>query len=230
MTFVSSGGIRSVKAMNARSALSFGLLTGRSSRALGKFDTQMTSPSLARYRGGRVLSNSSGTSWLPAPFWVYGSVFSLFGGGLGVARTTALVLAVFSVLCVWLAARWLGADRRGALVAGLVACALPWSMWVGAAALPEAPTAGLLVLAMASLSRPDLLGRSLGSGALFFAGFSRYEAWPVAVVFGVLTAVDARRRNTPRLAVPAHFGARHKIHAGYHQREWAASGRRAGRR
>ena len=148
-------------------------------------------------------ADPSGTSWLPVPFWAYGSVFSVFGGGLGVARATALVLGVFSVLCVWISARWLGAHRRGALIAGLVACALPWSIWLGAAALPEAPTAGLLVLAMASLSRPDLLGRSFGAGALFLAGFSRYEAWPVAVVFGVLTAVDARRRNTPRLAVPA---------------------------
>jgi hypothetical protein len=145
----------------------------------------------------------SGTSWLPVPFWTYGTVFALFGGGLGAARVTALVLGVFSVLCVWISARWLGATRLGALLAGLVAGAFPWSVWLGAAVLPEAPTAGLIVIGMASLSRSDVLGRSFGAGALWLASFSRYEAWPIAVVFFVFTALDARRKDSWSLAVPA---------------------------
>src|SRR2546423_1987227 len=46
-TGVSIGGIRSVFASNARSSLSLGLLNGTSSRAVSKFEMQMTSPSLA---------------------------------------------------------------------------------------------------------------------------------------------------------------------------------------
>jgi hypothetical protein len=145
----------------------------------------------------------SGTSWLPVPFWTYGSVVALFGTSLGVARATALVLGVFSTLSVLVAARWLGATRTGALAAALVASLLPWSAWLGAATLPEAPTAGLVVLGMASLSSSTLHRRAPGAAALALACFSRYEAWPVAVVFGFLTAVDARRKHSWSLAVPA---------------------------
>ena len=145
----------------------------------------------------------SGTSWLPVPFWTYGSVLALFGPSLGVARATALVLGVFSALCVLVAARWLGATRTGALAAAFVASVLPWSAWLGAATVPEAPTAGLVVLGMASLSSSNRKRRALGAAALALACFSRYEAWPVAVLFGVLTAVDARRKRSWELAVPA---------------------------
>src|SRR5262249_55894413 len=47
VTIVSSGGMRSVCASYASSALSLELLIGRSSRAPSKFDTQITSPALA---------------------------------------------------------------------------------------------------------------------------------------------------------------------------------------
>jgi hypothetical protein len=145
----------------------------------------------------------SGTSWLPLPFWTYGSVFSLFGNGLGVARATALVLGVASSLLVLVSARWLGANRTGALLAALVASVVPWSAWLGAAALPEAPTAGLVLLGMAALSDRDLPRRSIGASAVALACFSRYEAWPVAVVFCFFSAVDARRSSSWKLAVPA---------------------------
>jgi len=39
VTFVPTGGMRSVQASKARSLLSFGLLIGKSSIASGKFDT-----------------------------------------------------------------------------------------------------------------------------------------------------------------------------------------------
>src|SRR5262249_40201031 len=48
VTLVSRGGMRSVGASKARSALSLGLLIGKSSKAVSKLETQMTSPSLAR--------------------------------------------------------------------------------------------------------------------------------------------------------------------------------------
>ena len=145
----------------------------------------------------------SGTSWLPLPFWTYGSVFALFGNGLGVARATALVLGVAASLLVLVSARWLGANRTGALLAALVAGVVPWSAWLGAAVLPEAPTAGLVLLGMAALSRWDLARRSIGASAIALACFSRYEAWPVAAVFCFFSAVDGRRLRSWKLAVPA---------------------------
>ncbi len=145
----------------------------------------------------------SGTSWLPAPFWAYGGAFALFGNGLGVARATALALGVASSLLVLVAARWLGASRGGALLAALAASVLDWSAWLGAAALPEAPAAGLGVLGVAALASTDSRRRLLGASAVALACFCRYEAWPIAVCFCVFAAVDARRSHTPSLAVPA---------------------------
>jgi hypothetical protein len=137
---------------------------------------------------------------------VYGAAFALFGDGLGVARTTALVLGVFAVFAVFVAARWLGASHAGAMLAALGASVFSWSAWLGATSLPEAPTAGLVVLGMAAASTNDPRRRLVGASALALACLCRYEAWPVAVVFCVLTAVDARRERAWGLAVPA-FGA-----------------------
>jgi hypothetical protein len=149
----------------------------------------------------------SGTSWLPLPFWTYGSVFALFGNELGVARAIALVLGVAASLLVLVSARWLGANRTGALLAALVASVVPWSAWLGAAVLPEAPTAGLVLLGISALSHPDPRRRTIGASAIALACFSRYEAWPVAAVFCFFSAVDARRLRSWSLAVPAFVAA-----------------------
>lgn len=139
----------------------------------------------------------SGTSWLPLPFWIYGSAFTVFGGSLGVARVVAIALGVASVLMVWQAAHWLGVSRTGALLAGLLAAAFPWSAWLGAAPLPEAPTAGLLVLGVAGLASFEPRRRMIGAAAIAAACLSRYEGWPVALAFAAISLRDARR------AVPA---------------------------
>ena len=135
----------------------------------------------------------SGTSWLPLPFWVYGSSFALFGGGLAVARGLAIALGMASVLLVWQAAHWLGVSRTGALLGALLAAAFPWSAWLGAAPLPEAPTAGLLVIGLAGLANFDPRRRLLGAAAVAAACLCRYEAWPVALAFAGLSLLDARR-------------------------------------
>ncbi|HEY3495001.1 MAG TPA: hypothetical protein VGK73_09960 [Polyangiaceae bacterium] len=135
----------------------------------------------------------SGTSWLPLPFWIYGSAFALFGPGLGVARGVAVLLGVQAALCVWLAARWLGAGRAGALASGLLAAAFPWSVWLGAAPLPEVATAGWLALGAATLASETPRRRVIGAFAIAAACFCRYEAWPIATVFAFFTLSDARR-------------------------------------
>ncbi|HEV8550575.1 MAG TPA: hypothetical protein VGQ57_16130, partial [Polyangiaceae bacterium] len=85
----------------------------------------------------------SGTSWLPLPFWIYGTAFATFGGSLAVARGVAIALALGSMWLLLVAARWLGAGRFGAVAGVLVAAVFPWSAWLGAAPVPEVPSAAL---------------------------------------------------------------------------------------
>ncbi len=136
----------------------------------------------------------SGTSWLPFPFWIYGAIMRVFGRDPSVARATALGLGVAAALLVFIAARWLGAERRGALFGALLAAIFPYSAWLGAATVPEAPTAALIVLGAASASVSGSR-RVLGALALSAACLSRYEAWPVALVFAGLCARDAIARR-----------------------------------
>jgi len=146
----------------------------------------------------------SGTSWLPLPFWVYGGAFSVFGGSLLVARAVAIVLGALAMAALLVAARWLGIGRFGSIAGVLVAALFPWSAWLAAAPVPEVPAAALSVLAMAALSRDEPRVRLGGAAAVAGACFCRYEAWPVAVAFALLTLYDGLRSKQSRaFAVPA---------------------------
>jgi hypothetical protein len=139
----------------------------------------------------------SGTSWLPAPFWAYGAAFRAFGDGLGVARTVAIVLALAATVLVYVAARVLGTTRIAAVVAAVLSCMLvPYSAFLGVAALPEVPCAALVLFSAATLAADAPLLRALGGGSLILACLSRYEAWPVAAAcaaFGLWDAIRQRR-------------------------------------
>jgi hypothetical protein len=110
------------------------------------------------------------------------------------------VLGALSVVGVWAAARLIGAGRAGAILAGLLAAVFPWSAWLGAAPLPEAPAAGLVVFALSTLSHEALRLRAAGAVAVAAACFCRYEAWPVALVVALFALVDARRIRSKELA------------------------------
>jgi hypothetical protein len=145
----------------------------------------------------------SGTSWLPLPFWLYGGAFFVAGPDLGVARGVALVLGAISAVLVLIAARWLGASRVGALVAGVVAAALPHSAWLGAATVPETLSASLTALGVAAFTSDDARRRLAGAAALGAACLCRYEAWSVTAAVAVFAiAGSARKRDLERL-VPA---------------------------
>lgn len=147
----------------------------------------------------------SGTSWLPLPFWLYGTPMLLLGRSWEVARGVALVLGVLSVWAVWVTARLLGASRGGALLGAGLAALFPYSAWLGVATVPELPTAAAILLALACSSRsasllqtaePDARSRAcalagLGGLAITFACASRYEAWPVALGLAAVTLRDA---------------------------------------
>jgi len=138
----------------------------------------------------------SGTSWLPVPFWAYGAAFRVFGTGLDVARATAIGLGLASTLAVYVAARLLGASNLGALLSAAASSLLvPYSTLLGLAAVPELPCAALLLFSAATLARAEPALRAWGGVALLFASWSRYEAWPIALVFALFCAWDALRQR-----------------------------------
>jgi len=146
----------------------------------------------------------TGTSWLPAPFWITGLVMRLLGPGLDVARGVAFALGLTSAALIYLAARWImedsGAHPRAALAGALLAAVFPWSARLGVATVPELPAAALTLLAVASLCSPSPDRRLWGAGALVVATLSRYEPWPVAGAFAVFSVFSALRLGQGRAA------------------------------
>lgn len=135
----------------------------------------------------------SGTSWLPAPFWLYGVPMALFGDSLFTARAVAVAAGVASAVLLWFTAKVLGFSERAALGGALGAVVLPYGAWLSAAMVPEAPTAALMLFGAVSLVRPETKLRVWGGLALGAACFCRYEAWAPAMSFAVLTGVEALR-------------------------------------
>lgn len=139
----------------------------------------------------------SGTSWLPFPFWLNGGAMLLFGPSLSTARAVAIASGIGAALLLYLASRWWGASRGEALAGALVACSVPYFARLGVATVPEALSAACIVLGATSLARSSAAERLGGAVAITAATLSRYEAWPVAVVFSVYCAWDARRQRRP---------------------------------
>jgi len=141
----------------------------------------------------------SGTSWLPFPFWLNGAAMALAGRSLAVARGVAWASSLVGVLLVH---RMLVRLRVAPWVAWCgvaLAMSAPWSAWLGVATVPEALTASLIVCGALALAPGG--ARVRGGVALLAASLSRYEAWPVALVFAVTCAVLAWRpgpSSTPR--------------------------------
>ncbi|HSN98938.1 MAG TPA: hypothetical protein VLS89_11655, partial [Candidatus Nanopelagicales bacterium] len=86
----------------------------------------------------------TGTSWLPAPFWLTGAALRLFGPTLDTARALAFALGLASAALVYLAARWITEHHpapRAPLLGALIAAVFPWSACLGVATVPELPAA-----------------------------------------------------------------------------------------
>jgi hypothetical protein len=148
----------------------------------------------------------SGTSWLPFPFWLNGVAMQLAGRSLAVARGVAILSGIAGAVLVYRMLLRAGVAWIAALVGvGLATCD-PLSSWLGAATVPEALTASLVVVASVGLARADT--RLPAAFAILVASLSRYEAWPVAFVVGVACAVavalprpvSPRSRRTDALA------------------------------
>jgi hypothetical protein len=81
-----------------------------------------------------------------------------------------------------------------------VASALPWSVWLGVATVPEAFTACLVAAGAIAVTSPSGGVRMLAALALFAASLSRYEAWPACAVFSAANLFAPRARAPGRRA------------------------------
>ena len=142
----------------------------------------------------------SGTSWLPFPFWILGTVMAVLGRSLLVARGASIFLAAAAATTPYLVMRSLGIPRGRALLATAFAFGTPWLVWVGAATVPESFTASLTAAGILGLAafRPNEHGKRsasrralLSALAIAVACLSRYEPWPVAAVLAATLAVRA---------------------------------------
>jgi hypothetical protein len=149
----------------------------------------------------------SGTSWLPLPFWLNGTVMLVAGRSLGTARGVALVVGIAAALLVYAAARLMCEHRRDAYLGALVAAVVPTAAVLGVATVPELPTAALCVFAVATATRREARYRLLGAGALWAACLSRYEPWLIALAFSALTLWDGWRGRLEPTARARRLGA-----------------------
>jgi len=90
------------------------------------------------------------------------------------------------------ASRALGLSRRGALAAVVAAAVIPTAARLGVSFQPEALTAGLVVFGAACSTRGGSR-RLFGGIALGAATLCRYEAWPAAIAFALITLMEGWR-------------------------------------
>ena len=79
----------------------------------------------------------SGTSWLPLPFWVEGSLLGLFGRSLAMSRAVSIVLGASLLPLPYAAMRWSRMPRTAAMVAAIAVVGLPWNAWLSVATVPD---------------------------------------------------------------------------------------------
>lgn len=140
----------------------------------------------------------SGTSWLPIPFLLTGSLMKVLGASLAAARFSAVLGALLACSLLFFAGRILGARPWTAAISAAAAASLPISAHLAAATVPEYPTAAGIVFGVATLeaserNRSSKL-RVLGGLSFFICCGSRYETWPAALAFGAFQLWDARQR------------------------------------
>ncbi len=140
-------------------------------------------------------ADPSGTSWLPFPFWLMGSVMGVVGNDFVVARITTVGLSLLSAAAVWWSARVLGASRAERLLGSALAAVLPHAVWLGAATVPEGFSAVFCLAGAASLASTSPRIRLSAAMLLVAATLSRYETWAVAAVAAAVNGWDAVRQR-----------------------------------
>jgi hypothetical protein len=145
----------------------------------------------------------TGTSWLPVPFWIYGLIFRVLGPSLAVARGAAIGLAGVSGALLVCGGRRAGLSPRAAALGALAPLLVPLVPLLGAAPVPELPTAALVAFALLAAEEAPVSA----AGALLLATLSRYEPWPFAALISLVCGLRAARRRSGRLALAAVLAA-----------------------
>lgn len=148
----------------------------------------------------------SATSWLPFPFWLTGTAMILTKPTVVVAKILSVVLACGSGLLVYGAARLCKITPESALLGTLGWTVVPTGVLLGAATVPELPTAALCASALLLLRRSDIASAFMASALVFPATLSRYEAWPVAFCVAAATLRNAWKSDATRGALAASLG------------------------
>ncbi len=128
----------------------------------------------------------SGTSWLPAPFWIVGSAMMAFGRSLATARVVTMIAALIAIALCFQGALARGLSRRASTATIVIAALLPWNLWLDAAMVPEAMCGALVAFAALVFQKPGW--RVAAALALLVASLSRYEAWPACAVIAIYFA------------------------------------------
>lgn len=142
----------------------------------------------------------SGTSWLPFPFWLTGAIMMVFGRSLAVAEVAAVCVACASELLVYASARAARLSPTAAWLGVLLWTFVPVGIYAGTATVPELPTAALCASALLLLRSSKARQRMLAGVMMILATWSRYEAWPIAVVVAGSMAFPLRLDATRRWA------------------------------
>lgn len=145
----------------------------------------------------------SGTSWLPLPFWLYGSAFALFGNTLSVAQVVATLTGLLAVAGIYVAARWVSLTIPAALLAAVIGALFPHAANYRMATVPDYPTAVLALLGATSLAARSPHHRFLGAVAALTATLSRYETWPLALTVALFAIIDWHKDRSNRWLLTA---------------------------
>jgi hypothetical protein len=144
----------------------------------------------------------SGTSWLPFPFWILGTLMLAFGRSLAAARVLSVGLASAALAAPYAALRLVDVPRRRALFAMAFAYATPWAIWLGAGTVPESMTASLAAAAVIACTSISTSTSTIFGVAMLAACLSRYEPWPMAAIL-TMAAVRGRRWGIVALCAAA---------------------------
>lgn len=145
----------------------------------------------------------TGTSWLPLPFWTMGGAMRVLGSTMEIARGLSIGAAALSGGLVAAVAIAAGMKRRRVIAASIVAATMPWAMQLAVATVPEVPAACCAAAGAIALASISPRVRMVGAVAILASTLSRYDAWPLAIAFGLFTLYDAHARRDRRMLAPA---------------------------
>jgi len=152
----------------------------------------------------------TGTSWLPFPFWLNGSLMAAFGRSLGVARAVTVLIACAFSLLLYASARMSRVPPTAAWLGVLIWTFVPVGVFAGASTVPELSTAALCASSLLLLRRSDLRASLVAAALVLPATLSRYEAWPIALFVAISIGIppkDARRSGLSKASMAGRFGA-----------------------